>query len=117
MKYADIRDASALGTRAAAREKDDTDSIVEIDWWKFLVGDAPVIPIDGLREGDVLRIFNGFMTPARFKLRDLSVEQFLNLRWQEASRNDFVLHYRYCRQRALTEIPKVIASLSREALY
>jgi hypothetical protein len=35
------------------------DKIVEIDWWQFLTGDAPVTPIDGLQDGDALMVFNG----------------------------------------------------------
>ena len=90
---------------------------VPIVWWDFLTSDAPCSPVDGLREGDVLRIWNSFMSPARFKLLNLSVEQFLNQRWDEASRNDFVRQYRERRRRALTEIPKAIERLSNEAVY
>ena len=91
--------------------------IVPINWWEFLTGDAPCTPVDGLREGDVLLVWNSLMTPARFKLLDLSVEQFLIQRWEEMQRNDFVRCYRDYRQRALTRIPKAILCLGREALY
>jgi len=47
---------------------------VPIVWWDFLTSDAPCSPVDGLREGDVLRIWNSFMSPALFKLLNLSVE-------------------------------------------
>ncbi len=89
---------------------------VEINWWQFLAGEGPCTPLDGLRDGDVLRIFNGFMTPSRFKLLDLSVEQFLIKRWEEASINPAMRHYRDCRQRALAEVPRVIELLGRESL-
>jgi hypothetical protein len=46
--------------------------IVEIKWWNFLTDDGPATPIDGLRNGDVLRLRNAFMTPERFKLLNLS---------------------------------------------
>ena len=107
-KYADL-DTFALG-----REEQ---HVVAFNWWTFLTGDAPVTPVDGLRQGDVLRIWNHFMTPARFKLLDVSVEQFLIQRWEEMQRNDFVRCYRDYRQRALEQIPKAISCLSREALY
>jgi hypothetical protein len=107
-RYSDIQDYSVA-------TKDH--NIVQIVWWNFLTGDAPVTPVDGLRQGDVLRLWNGFMTPARFKLLDLSVEQFLIQRWEEMQRNDFVRCYRDYRQRALTRIPKAILCLGREALY
>jgi len=107
-QYADVQDY-------AVATKDH--NIVPIVWWNFLTGDAPVTPVDGLRPGDVLRLWNGFMTPGRFKLLDLSVEQFLTKRWEEMQRNDCVRCYRDYRQRALTQIPKVILSLSREAIY
>jgi len=106
-RYSDIQNYA----QAAKEHK-----IVEIDWWQFLVGDAPVTPVEGLRDGDVLRLFNGFMTPARFKLLDFSVEQFLIKRWEEASVNPVMRHYRDCRQRALAEIPRVIEILGRESL-
>ena len=92
-------------------------NIVSVAWSTFLTGDAPVTPVDGLRSGDVLRLWNGFMTPERFKLLDLSVEQFLIQRWQEMQRNDFLRRYQDYRRRALTQIPKTIDCLSREALY
>jgi hypothetical protein len=82
--------------------------IVDINWWDFLTGEGPCTPIDGLREGDVLRISNRFMTPSRFKLLDQSPEQFLIQRWEEAKRNAAMRHYRECRQRALAEIPKAV---------
>jgi hypothetical protein len=107
-QYADIQDY-------AVATKDH--NIVQVVWWNFLTGGAPVTPVDGLRQGDVLRIWNGFMTPARFKLLDLSVEQFLIQRWEEMGRNDFLRQYRDYRQRAITQIPKAISCLSREALY
>jgi hypothetical protein len=91
--------------------------IVQINWWNFLTGDAPVTPIDGLRNGDILRVWNSFMTPERFKLLDCSVEQFLAKRWQEAALNDSVKHYRECRQRLLSDIPKVIVLLDRESIH
>jgi protein-S-isoprenylcysteine O-methyltransferase Ste14 len=107
-RYADIQDY-------AVATKDH--NIVQIVWWTFLTGDAPATPVDGLRQGDVLRIWNGFMTPGRFKVLDLSVEQFLIQRWEEMGRNDFLRQYRDYRQRALAQIPKAVACLSREALY
>jgi hypothetical protein len=103
-KYADIP------TYAQAKDH----KIVEINWWEFLTGEGPCTPLDGLREGDVVRIFNGFMTPSRFKLLDQSVEQFLTQRWNEASRNCSMRHYRDCRQRALVEIAKAIKLLDHE---
>lgn len=105
-KYADI------SNYAEAKEH----KIVEINWWQFLTGEGPCTPLDGLREGDVLRIFNGFMTPSRFKLLDQSVEQFLIQRWEEAKRNASMRHYRECRQRALTELPKTVKLLDREVV-
>jgi len=107
-QYADIRDY-----QIAAKEH----NIVKIDWWKFLTTDAPVTPIDGLRDGDVLRLWNAFMTPARFKLMDISVEQFLNKRWEDAVKNDAVRQFRDLRKRALEDIPKAIALLDRSSLY
>lgn len=87
--------------------------IVPIIWWDFLTGEKPCTPIDGLREGDVLRISNRFMTPSRFKLLDQSPEQFLIQRWEEAGRNGAMRHYRECRERALAEIPKAVKLLDR----
>ncbi len=91
--------------------------IIQVNWWNFLVGDAPVTPIDGLRNGDVLRLWNSFMTQGRFKGLDCSVEQFLVKRWQEAALNDSVRYYRECRQHVLSDIPKAIALLDRESMY
>jgi hypothetical protein len=107
-RYADIEDY-ALATQQH--------TIVQIVWWNFLTGDSPVTPVDGLRQGNVLRLWNGFMTPARFELLDITVEQFLIQRWEEMGRNDFLRQYREFRKRALAQIPKAIACLSREALY
>lgn len=107
-RYGDLHDYA----KASAEHK-----IVEIQWWNFLTGDAPVTPIDGLRNGDVLRLWNSFMTPGRFKSLDCSVEQFLTKRWQETAINDSFKHYRECRQRLLADIPKAIALLDREAMH
>jgi hypothetical protein len=90
---------------------------VRIVWWKFLIGDAPVTPIDGLRDGDVLQLWDCFMTPARFKLLDRSPEQFLGDRWQEAAVNDAVKQFRGSRKRALEEIPRAIKLLDQSSLY
>ena len=87
--------------------------IVPIIWWDFLTGDKPCTPIDGLRDGDVLRIWNRFMTPSRFKLLDQSPEQFLIQRWEEAKRNPAMRHYKEYRERALAEIPKAVTMLDR----
>jgi hypothetical protein len=108
-KYADVE------THVQARQLHK--NAVTVNWWNFLTPDAPVTPVEGLREGDVLRLWNGFMSPARFKLLDLSVEKFLIQRWEEMGRNDFMHCYRDYRQRALAQIPKAISCLSREALY
>jgi hypothetical protein len=105
-KYADI-------SSYAQAKKDH--KIVEINWWQFLTGEGPCTPLDGLRDGDVLRIFNAFMSPSRFKLLDLSVEQFLVKRWEEVNINSAMRHYGACRQRALTEI-QAIELLGRETL-
>jgi hypothetical protein len=91
--------------------------IVEIVWWDFLTGDVPVIRADGLHPEKVLRLWNGFMTPARFGLLDLNVEQFLIQRWEEMSRNPCLRQYRELRQRALVQIPNAIACISRETVY
>ncbi len=92
-------------------------SIVEIRWWNFLTDDGASTLVDGLRDGNVLRLWNGFMTPARFKRLHLTVEQFLVQRWQEASRNDSLRHYKDPPRRALSDIPKAIARLDRESLH
>jgi hypothetical protein len=107
-KYADIHDF-----QAASKEY----SIVKIDWWKFLTSDGPVTPTDGLRDGNVLRLWNSFMTPARFKLLDRSPEQFLIERWHEAARNDTLKQFRELRRLALEDIPRAIALLDRNSLY
>lgn len=107
-RYGDLHDYA----RASKEHK-----IVEVKWWNFLTGDAPATPIDGLRNGDVLRLWNSFMTPGRFKPLDCSVEQFLTKRWQEAALNDFVKQYRQCRLRLLSDIPKAIALLDGEAMH
>jgi hypothetical protein len=108
LRYADIRDHAT-----AAKEH----SIVEVRWWNFLTGDTPATPIDGLREGNVMRLWNGFMTPARFKLLDLTVEQFLIQRWQEAARNEVLRGYKESRRRAIATIPPAVALLDRACLY
>lgn len=107
-KYADIHDFQAAPTKY---------NIIKIDWWKFLASDGPVTPIDGLRDGDVLRLLNSFMTPARFKLLDRSPEQFLIERWHEAARNDTLKQFRELRKRVLDNIPRAIALLDRNSLY
>lgn len=107
-RYADIPDYAT-----AVKEH----NIVEIIWWDFLTGDGPVTPVDGLRSGNVLRLWNGFMTPARFKQLDLSVEQFLTQRWHEASRNGALRLYKELRQGALTDIPNAVTLTYRESLY
>lgn len=91
--------------------------IVEIKWWNFLTEDSPVTPIDGLRDGDVLRLHNSFMTPGRFKMLNLSPEQFLVSCWQEAARNEAVRQYRELKKRALKDIPVAITLLDRSSLY
>ncbi len=90
---------------------------MEVKWWNFLTGDAPVTPLDGLRDGDVLRLWNAFMTPGRFKLLDRLVEKFLVERWEEAARNDAFKQFRDLRKRALEDIPRAIALLDRNSLY
>jgi hypothetical protein len=90
---------------------------VGINWWEFLTADAPRASLSSLREGDALRIWNRFMTTDRLKSLNISVEQFLVQRWEEMRRNACMRDYRECRERALREIPKAIASLSHEALY
>jgi hypothetical protein len=107
-RYADITDF-----QVASREH----HIVEIKWWNFLTADGPVTPIDGLRDGDVLRLWNSFMTPERFKMMDRSPEQFLIERWHEAARNDAVKQFRELRKRALEDIPRANALLDRSSLY
>jgi len=107
-RYADITDY-----QVASKEH----HIVEVKWWNFLTGDAPVTPLDGLRDGDVLRLWNAFMTPGRFKLLDRSVEKFLVDRWEEAARNDALKQFRDLRKRALEDIPRSIASIDRSSLY
>jgi hypothetical protein len=107
-RYADITDF-----QVAAREH----HIVEIKWWNFLTANGPVTPIDGLRDGDVLRLWNCFMTPERFKVMDRSPEQFLTERWHEAERNDAVKQFQALRERALEDIPRAIALLDRSSLY
>ena len=93
------------------------DSIVSVNWPQFLTADAPVTTIDGLREGNVFRVWDRFMTPGRFKLLDLSVEQFLIQRWHEVAKNDAIKQYRESRARALEDIPKAINQLDRNSLY
>ena len=107
-RYADILSQTAL-SRAL--------TFVPINWWTFLAADGPVTPVDGLRDNNVLRIWNGFMTPARFKLLGRSVEQFLTDLWHEAARNEAVRYYKEIRKRALADIPEAIAALDRESLY
>jgi len=92
-------------------------SIVEIKWWNFLTEDGPVTPVDGLRDGTVLRLWNGFMTPTRFKQLDLSVEQFLIQRWHEAARNECLRQYKELRRRALTDVPKAVALLDLSLIH
>ncbi len=107
-RYADITDY-----QVASKEH----HIVEVKWSNFLSGDAPVTPLDGLRDGDVLRLWNAFMTPGRFKLLDRSVERFLVERWEEAARNEALRQFRDLRRRALEDIPRTIASIDRSSLY
>ncbi len=107
-RYADIHDY-----QIAAKEH----HIVKINWWDFLTPDEPITPIDGLRDGDVLQLWNSFMTPARFKLLDRSPEQFLVERWHEATRNEALRQFRELRKRALADIPKSIELLDRNSLY
>jgi len=107
-RYADLHDY-----QIAARDH----AIVKIDWWKFLTSDGPVTPIDGLRDGNVLRLWNSFMTPQRFRSLNRSPEQFLIDRWQEATRNDALKQFRDLRKRALDDIPKAIALLDQSSLH
>src|SRR5436305_8584833 len=106
-ELADIRDF-----QIASKEH----HIVEMDWWKFLTADSPVTPINGLRDGVVLSLWDAFMTPSRFKLLDLSPERFLIHRWQETSKNDALKQFRDLRKRALVDICKVIALLDRSSV-
>jgi len=107
-KFSDLRD------RAMASKEH---HIVEVHWWNFLTADGPITPIDGLRDGDVLRLWDCFMTPERFKPLNLSVEQFLTQRWHEAARNDAMMQYRELRGRAIKDIPRAVAALDRISLF
>lgn len=107
-RYADIHDY-----QVAVKEH----NIVKVNWWDFLTADGPITPIDGLRDGDVLQLWNSFMTPSRFKSLDRSPEQFLTDRWQEATRNDALKQFRELRKRALSDIPKAVVLLDRNSLY
>jgi hypothetical protein len=107
-RYADIHDFQTA---------DKEHHIVKVEWLKFLTESGPATPIDGLREGDVLRLWNAFMTPARFKLLDLSAEQFLIKRWEEAARSSAMQHFRQLRKQVLDDIPKAIALLDKNSSY
>lgn len=107
-RYADIHDY-----QVAVKEH----NIVKVNWWDFLTADGPITPIDGLRDGDVLQLWNSFMTPSRFKSLDRSPEQFLTDRWQEATRNDALKQFRELRKRALSDIPQAVVLLDRNSLY
>ena len=110
-RYADIPDHQTATIRQH--------NIVKINWWDFLTADGPVTPIDGLRDNDVLRLWDRFMTPARFKPQSLdrTPEQFLIDRWHEAARIEALRQYKKLRKSALADIPKAIASLDRSSLY
>jgi hypothetical protein len=114
-RFADIKDYRSLGIRAAVQDHEY--NTVTIDWWRFLNADGPQTPIDNLRDGDVLRMWDGFVTASRLQSLHQPAEQFLIKLWSEAALNPALRQYRACRQLALQEIPKAIAILSREILY
>lgn len=115
-RFADVKDFRTLGMRATVDEQPMYNT-VDIDWTGFLTEETPVLPLDGLQERDVLRLFNGFMTPARFKLLDQTVEQFLVERWAKGNVNPVMRKCRNLRRDALSAIPKAITLLSHEILY
>jgi hypothetical protein len=96
---------------------DERTSTFSFKWWDFALTDGGQMPVTQLDDGDALRIWNRFLTGSHLKALGVSLEQFLRDRWQELNENVVLREYVECRKRVLSEIPRAIRLLKREALY